>query len=63
MFAQHQADSFVHFFKSGALRVAEPRGSSATAFLLIAFVFDFAKQMTVVRQARKEVPIMAKKSG
>jgi hypothetical protein len=29
VFAQHQSECFVHFFKSGALRVAEPRGLSA----------------------------------
>ena len=57
-----QADSFVHFFKSGSPRVVAPAAQAKRRFF-VSFLFDFAKQMADVSQTRKEAPVVPKKAA
>ena len=59
MFALTLCDCFAPLFQK-----RKPSGlSEKNGVSLLAFVFDFAKQMTDVSQARKEAPMPSKKAA
>ncbi len=68
MFAQHPSIVLRRFFKSvrpARSSAVQGRAALGSPFLFCQafFLFEFAKQMTVVRQARKEAPVSPKKKA